>query len=191
MFDYLRSVLREWLRLLRLHRAVWKARRQSPRLRMIEAAVRGEDVYLTGRLYATKFSPKSGRTIYGLVSTTLLPAAAVGFLADCLQGLATINCPKYHSSGTGTSAPTAGDTALEAEVDKPTDRQRGTQEQGRSGNVFRTIATIRYREPLDITEHGVFMQQSGVMFDRSVFPAIEVEPGDAIEFTYELTIPSC
>lgn len=100
-----------------------------------------------------------------------------------------ISAFNFHDSGTGTNAPAVTDTGLQT----PTGGARvaGTQSTPGSTNVYRTVATISYTSTLSITEWGVFSaSSSGTLWDRRTFTAIGVNNGDAIQFTYSLTIPS-
>lgn len=110
-------------------------------------------------------------------------------VVDSLVAAAYLNDYKYHDSGTGVGAESEGDTALGTPCGEA--RDAGSQAEGASANIYKTIATHTYAGPFAITEHGVFDAASaGILMDRSVFSAINVLSGDKIEFTYELTIPS-
>lgn len=99
---------------------------------------------------------------------------------------------KYHISGTGTNAENKTDTQLQTPIGMA--REVGTQTEGASAEIYRSVATIAYTAPHAITEHAIFneayvdAQDNGVLMDRSVFSAINVVNGDSIEFTYELTV---
>jgi hypothetical protein len=96
---------------------------------------------------------------------------------------------KYHDSGTGTNAENAGDTSLQIPCGEA--RDTGSQSEGASANIYKTVATHTYSATYAITEHGVFDASSGgTLMDRSVFSAINVISGDKIEFTYEITFNS-
>ena len=67
-------------------------------------------------------------------------------------------------------------------------RATGTQTEGASANIYKTVATITADATENWVEHGVFNASTGgTMMDRSVFSAIGVESGDTVQFTYELT----
>jgi hypothetical protein len=92
---------------------------------------------------------------------------------------------KFHASGTGTNAESAGDTALQTEVET---RDTGTQTNPGAGQ-YQTVATHTYAAPFAITEHGVFSASVvGTLLDRSKFAAINVVNGSQIQWTYTLTI---
>lgn len=99
---------------------------------------------------------------------------------------------KYHISGTGTNAENKTDTQLQTPIGM--EREVGTQTEGASAEIYRSVATIAYTASHAITEHAIFneayvdAQDNGVLMDRSVFSAINVVNGDSIEFTYELTV---
>lgn len=162
------------------------------RCRVLRAAsggflLRGDSTPV-GRLYATRIRPDGTRESLGLVSTKVVTDAGVQAIVDAFQAAFTLSNFKYHASGTGTTAENATQTALVTEV---ATRATGTTAEGASANIFQTVGTVAYSGTFAITEHGVFSASSvGTMLDRSVFAAINVTSGDAIEFTYELTFPS-
>lgn len=118
--------------------------------------------------------------------------AFVADLVDVLQGkagpLGTIGDYKYHASGTGTASEAASDTSLGAEVGS---RVVGTQEEGATANIYKSVATISYSGSYAITEHGLFNASSGgTLMDRTTFPAINVVSGDSIQFSFQITFSS-
>lgn len=111
----------------------------------------------------------------------------VADVVDSLVAAAYLNDYKYHDSGTGVGGEVAGDTALGTPCGES--RDTGSQAEGATANIYKTIATHTYGGTYAITEHGVFdASTSGILMDRSVFSAINVISGDKIEFTYELTL---
>lgn len=144
-------------------------------------------LFPVGRLYATHI--RNGvATDLGLVCTKVVTDAGVQAVVDGFQGTFTISNFKYHGSGTGGTAESASQTALVTEV---ATRATGSQTEGASANIYRTVGTVSYTSTLAITEHGIFSASSaGTMLDRSLFSAINVINGDSIAFTYDLTLPS-
>lgn len=131
---------------------------------------------------------KDGSVInYGLVSNRVVTTAWVNNLVDNLVADTTAwGDYKYHDSGTGTTAAAVGDTAIE--TDDGESRATGTQAEGASANIYQSVGTISYTTTKAITEHGLFNASSaGILLDRHVFSAINVDNGDSIQFTYELT----
>ena len=124
-----------------------------------------------------------------VISRELVTDAFVDYLVDGLQSSGTdVALFKFHGSGTGVTGPVVGDTTLEAEVET---RDTGTQVEGASSNIYKTVATHTYAATFAITEHGVFsIVTAGTLCDRSTFTAINVVNTDQIEFTYELTCTS-
>lgn len=161
------------------------------RLRVLAAAVGSiwsGEVTPVGRLFATRVSPDGTRKDLGLVSTKVVTTAGVNYLVDALQGLAVAGDFQYHASGTGATAEAVGQTTLVTEVGT---RATGTRAEGASANIYRTVGTVSYSGTFAITEHGVLSATAaGTLLDRSLFAAINVQAGDAIEFTYELTLPA-
>lgn len=126
---------------------------------------------------------------YGVLGRRVVTNAFVNDLVDELQAYSGIDNYKYHDSGTGTTAESASDTAIE--IDDGESRAAGTQTEGASANIYRSVGTINYSASKAITEHGLFdAATAGTLMDRTVFSAINVANGDSIQFTYELTINS-
>lgn len=123
------------------------------------------------------------REVYDKCVTDVFVADVV----DSLVAAAYLNDYKYHDSGTGVGGEVAGDTALGTPCGES--RDAGTQVEGATANIYKTVATHTYAGTFAITEHGVFdASTSGILMDRTVFSAINVTASDKIEFTYELTL---
>jgi hypothetical protein len=130
---------------------------------------------------------------YGILSYRVITDAGVAFLVDdwdtAAQEITNMN---YHASGTGAVAEAVGDTALGAEATTITDRVAGTKSQP-AANQLRSVGTQSYTGAGAITEHGLFSvitESSGILWDRSVFAAINVGNGDSIQWTYTCTVNS-
>ncbi len=152
----------------------------------------GESTYGGGlSIVHTRYS--DGRSInYGLVSRAKVTAEFVNYLTDILQTDATtIGDFKYHLSGTDATAEANTHTSLLAAIG--TARVVGTQTEGASANIYRSVATITYTDTAAVTEHGIFnadysaSQADGTLLDRSKFDAVNCVSGDTVTFTYELT----
>ena len=127
------------------------------------------------------------RVDYGVVSRRVVTTAFVNFMVDQLQTeTSEWGDFKFHDSGVGTTAAAVGDTDIETTDGES--RATGTQTEGASANIYRSVGTISYTTTKAITEHGLFSQSTGgTLLDRHVFSAINVENGDSIQFTYDLT----
>ena len=126
----------------------------------------------------------------GLLSARVVTNAGVTYMRDdfnAATGAADITNFKFNASGTGSVAENVTDTALG--TDSGVARVTGSQGVGAGSNTYVTVGTMNYVSTLAITEHGIFSASSaGTLWDRSVFAAINVVSGDAIQFTYTLTI---
>ena len=141
-----------------------------------------------GRLFATVTRADGSRVELGLISTRVVTTAGVNYLVDAFQNTTELENFKYHGMGTGNTAEAAGDTALVTEVES---RVAGTQLEGASGNIYKTVATITATGARAIVEHGLFSASTaGTLWDRSVFAVINLATSDAITFTYECTFPA-
>lgn len=138
---------------------------------------------------------------YGLASLRVVTTAGVNFIVDAFQNTTELENLKFHGFGTNNTAEAAGDTALGTEettqYNPDNTRPTGTTTEGASANIYRTVATYTPDSggTRAIVEHGVFSQAAtggGTLLDRSVFSVINVTggSGDAIQATYELTLPS-
>ncbi len=138
-------------------------------------------------LSATVFRADGRVEHLGVISRRVVTSAFVNLLVDTLQSaVAAFSLFKYHDCGTGVGAESAGDVGLGTPFGGA--RVVGTQIEGASVNIYKSVATIPFTSSLSITEHGLFNASSGVtLMDRSVFTAIPVNNGDSIQFTYELT----
>lgn len=132
-------------------------------------------------------------TDYGVVSRKVVTNAGVGFIVDAFQNLVELENMNFHGCGTGTTAEAAEDTALVTEsttiLNPNSTRATGTRSEP-AANQLRTTGTPSFDGSGAITEHGLFSQAAtggGVLFDRSVFAAINVASGDGIQFEYTVT----
>lgn len=122
-----------------------------------------------------------------VVKDKVVTTAFVNFIVAQLQTeTSAFGDFKYHDSGTGTNAENASDTTLQT----PTgiSRVAGTQVEGSSANIYKSVATITYDGTYSITEHMIFnASSSGTGMDRSKFGAISVVITNQIEYTFNIT----
>lgn len=127
---------------------------------------------------------------YGVICYRVITDTGVAFLVDDWDDSTTdITNMNYHASGTSGTAENQTDSALGAEATTVTDRVAGTKSQP-AANQLRTVATQAFTGTAAIVEHGIFSvitESAGVLWDRSVFSAINVGNGDSIEWTYTCT----
>lgn len=124
-------------------------------------------------------------SLMALVTTAGVNYMAADFLSSSVNHIAAFN---YHDSGTGTTAETIANTALQTQAG-PATRATGTQSNPTSGK-YQSQGTITYTSSLAITEWGLFNQaaQGGTLWDHRTFSAINVNANDSIQFTYALTV---
>jgi len=146
--------------------------------------------HMLGCLAARLIKADGSVVNYGLVSTQLVTDAFVEFMVDQLQAeTSEWGDFKYHDSGIGTTNPATGDTGIETSDEES--RATGSQTEGASANIYKSVGTISYTTTKAITEHGLFStSDSTTLMDRHEFSAINVVNGDSIEFTYQLTCSS-
>ena len=144
-------------------------------------------VSVTGTLSARVFRKGEDVEDLGIIASHVVTDAFVNYLVDSLQAPEAnwVNF-KYHDSGTGVTAEADGDTALGTPTGEA--RDTGTQIEGSSSNIYKSVATHEYAGAFAVTEHGLFNASTvGTLMDRSVFTAINVLSADKIEFKYELS----
>lgn len=143
---------------------------------------------LNGCLAARKIPKRREVIDYGIVSRQIITVSFLEHLIDAFQSDAhKIHTFKFHDSGIGTTPASENDTVLESKVE--VDREIGTQEEGGEATSYKSVATITYTSPHEITEHGIFSEAvAGILLDHSVFPPISVFATDQIEFTYEFSV---
>jgi len=128
-------------------------------------------------------------TDLGCVGTHVVTGAFVAELVDALQagGVADFDDYKYHDSGTGTNAEAAADTALQTPCGEA--RDVGTQIEGATANIYKSVATGTYAGTFAIIEHGLFnASAAGTLMDRTkLATVVNVISGDQIEWTYQIT----
>lgn len=157
--------------------------------------LQGTGIFGTSRLYATVIRAHGGIEHLGLLSTKVITDAGVAFLVDDWdasgQDISNMN---FHGCGTGAAAENVTDTALGTEsttaLNPDSTRATGTRSQP-AANQYRTVGTVTFDASAAITEHGILSQAAtggGVLWDRSVFSAINVASGDSIQFTYTCTV---
>ncbi len=137
---------------------------------------------------------RDGRRInYGVVSRRVVTNNGVAFIVDAWQNSVELENMKYHGCGTGTTAEAAGDSALVTEsttaLNPDSTRATGTQTEPGT-NQLTSTGVVTFDNSAAITEHGLFSAATtgtGVLFDRSVFSAINVVSGDSISFAYTVT----
>ena len=146
-------------------------------------------VTMTGQLQAVRIDGETGRrTNYGIVSRRLVTTAFVEFMVDQLQAETSVwGDFKFHDSGVGVTGAVVGNTDIETTDGES--RVAGSQIEGATAEIYKSVGTITYTTTKAITEHGLFsIITGGTLLDRHTFTAINVVNTDQIEFTYELTV---
>lgn len=182
-----RRIFTTWLELQLRLRLAWKG--------LWRGLLSATGVFGVGRLYASVIRADGGLEHLGLLSTRLITDLGVAFLVDDWdasgQDISNMN---FHGCGTGTNAEAQADAALQTEsttvLNPDSVRATGTRSQP-AANQYRSVGTVTFDGSAAITEHGILSQAAtggGVLWDRSVFSAINVANGDSIQFTYTCTV---
>lgn len=179
--------MKRWkLRNLRhLMRGVWR----------IEIAKKLHIPHLYGQLCLTSISPDGQHRHYGLVSLRMITTTGAGFVVDGFQGLVSVSSMKFHGIGTGSTPESASDSALVAELTtgySPVNtRATGTQAEGSSVLIYRTIGFIDLSDTVTIAEQGIFNQAAsgtGILLDRTVTASETFYGSSTIQSDYRLTV---
>lgn len=172
-------------------------------LRYLPADMAGELIERFSRIVvvesslALKVIERTGFEInYGIVGRKVVTDTGVGYIVDAFQNSVEVENMKFHGLGTGTTAESASQTALVTELTTEYTgdvRATGTTTEGATANIYRTVATntLDGTPGAALREHGIFSASTaGVMLDRTLFSAITLSSGDALQSTYELTFSS-
>jgi len=143
--------------------------------------------HMLGTLHVRKLCGNGEVIDYGLVSTQLVTDAFAEYMVDELQAeTSEWGDFKFHDSGVGVTGAAVGDTDMETTDGES--RVTGSQIEGATAEIYKSVGTITYSGGVAVTEHGLFsMVTGGTLMDRHVFGAINVVATDAIEFTYQFT----
>lgn len=153
-----------------------------------------EKVGLSGWI-EIKHRDKDGNLIQEIVTPNCLTNAGFAEVA----GLITADQASNHTAfdyiaiGTGTTAPSASDTQLEAEITDAGGARKAATGTRTTVNVendtMQLVATFNFTGSKSVTESGVFNASSGgVMLCRQTFSAINVANGDSLEVTWKVTV---
>ena len=164
-------------------------------IRDLENIERGRGPVFMGALWAEVLY-RDQTVNLGLISARVVTTAGVNFMRDAFLNTTELENMKFHGMGTGTTAEATSDTALVTELTTAyaTDNTRptGTLVSGGTG-IFQTVATVTVDASVAATEHGIFSQAAtggGTLLDRSVFAVVNLASTEAIQFTYNLTMPA-
>ncbi len=169
-------------------RNLWRGARQVLTARALRLPI----VY--GALWLRVIRADGQQVDLGLASLRVVTTAGMNYLVDALQNLTELEAFKYHGIGTGTNAEASSDTALQTELTTQYTpdgtRATGTQGEGASANIYRTVGTNTVDALAAVTEHGIFTQAAtggGTLLDRSVFAVVNLAAADSIQTPYEYT----
>jgi hypothetical protein len=127
-----------------------------------------------------------GRIRQAFSKDNLIVTVGKNFLASWLAATSqSTSFMPYLAVGTGTNAPTTGDTALQTELARVADVPTA------STNVFQLVGTFNPGIATGaVTEAGLFSASSlGTMFSRVTFAVVNVASGDTLIVTWQITIP--
>ena len=150
-----------------------------------------------GALFLSRSSPGLALEHFGLASLRVVTNNGVAFIVNAFLGTTALTNMKYHGIGTGTAAELVGDSALGTEcttaLNPDNTRATGTTVAFAS-NIYQTVATNNVDAATPVTEHGIFSSPTvavasgtNVLFDRSVFAAVNLGIGDGIQTDYRGT----
>jgi len=145
---------------------------------------------LGARVRPAKYLFKGGPIVdYGTLSYQKVTNDFAAFLVTTMQAEDTsVASFFYHAAGTDNTAESSGDTELGSEILRSTGTLTET-----SAQVFKSVATLTFASSNSVLEHGLLNDDTsgpGILMDRSIYTAIELNSSDQIEYTYELTVES-
>ncbi len=153
--------------------------------------------YFWSQLYLKVIKADGREFDLGLVGIHQVVDNGVGFIVDAWQNIVELEIMKFHGIGTGSSAEGSTETALVTELttEYTTDNTRatGSLAEGASANIFKTVGTNPVDATVALREHAVLSQAAvggGVMLDRTLYALINLDSGDSLQSTYELTLNS-
>lgn len=130
---------------------------------------------------------------HGLVSLRVVTDTGVAFIVDSFQGTVEPEVMKYHGIGTGSTGELQTESALVTELTTQyivnSTRATGSTTEF-AANVYQTVGVNTVDAAVVLREHGVFSQAAvpgGVMIDRSLYAAVNLEANDSIQTDYRLT----
>ena len=107
--------------------------------------------------------------------------------AEKVGGVGTVANFDYVAIGTGTTAASAGDTALEAEITTG-GGERVQVTPTVSSNILTLTNTFNFTSDFAVTEAGILNASSGGdLYAHSVFSAVNVSNGDSFQITFNVT----
>lgn len=143
-----------------------------------------EKLTLKGRFLVELFGEDGNRKELRIIENVVVTVGKNYLALWLTQATQSDYYMRYLALGTGTTAASASDTALETEL---ATRVAGTLSS--STNVWQNQAT--FGPGVDtgaITEAGIFTASSaGTMFARQVFPVVNKGAGDSLQLTWQVT----
>ena len=156
--------------------------------------------HLYGQLCLSIIAPDGHRKDYGLVSLRVITTVGAAFVVDSFQGIQSLSSMRYHGVGGTSTVELASNTALGSEFGSAyspaNTRPTGSQAEGDSSVVYRTIGLISVTDTVTIAEHGLFSQAStvsgtptgGILFDRSALASETIFTGFILQADYRLVV---
>jgi hypothetical protein len=181
----------------------WKARNILHLLRGAWRSLLAQKLgiaHLYGQWCFAIIDPQGRRIDYGLASLRVITVSGAGHVADAFQGLASLSSFRFHGIGGSGTPETANDSALldefGGEYIQPNTRPEGTQVEGVSPNIYRTVAFIEVTDTVTIAEAGLFSQSSvisgspagGTLLDRLAVASETVFAGFTLVSDVRVTV---
>ena len=149
-----------------------------------------EDLKLKGEL--TLRHIRDGKVIEQVIKNLVVSAGKAG-VASRINGVGAEAVFTYLAIGTGTTAPAAGDTALQAEITTGGGARAAATASRITTTVTNDTAQLVYQwaftASFAVTEAGIFNAASaGTLLARQTFSAINVVSGDRLEITWKVQV---
>lgn len=144
-----------------------------------------EGIRLIGKLIIQVF--RKGKLVEQVVKNNLIVDVGIAQIAGLINGVVTTPFT-YVAVGSGTTAPTSADTALENELLRglaTTSRTTTTK----TNDTARWEITWTAESDMTITEAGIFdASTNGNMLARQTFTAVSVATGEQFRVIWEITV---
>jgi hypothetical protein len=159
--------------------------RKPEKKRDINDAIKSDNIRLKDILIVEHY--RNGKKIDERVVENLIVNSGKAQVSGLIGGVVT-GVFSYLALGTGTTAPSSTDTALQSEVVRASSTNTRVTTNV-TNDTLQLQATFNFTASYAITEAGIFNASTGgVLLARSTFAALNVANGDSIVITWKVVV---
>lgn len=148
--------------------------------------VKNEEVGMRGEVLVRVI--RQGQVVHEERTRNLVVNAGKNAVAGLFYGETGVNPFRYVAVGTGTTAPTVNDTALQSEI-TGSGLARTLATCSRTNNEVTLVASWNVTGSVTVSESGIFNAASGgTMFARVTFAGLPLVNGDYLELRWKVTV---